>query len=92
MTLKEKLQDWTDIDVAGFELAQCLGLMGPETKFATDAKHIFWSNNLVGDKLYDFLLKDLVQIGVLKYDDHKGKVRWNNDFKGSWEEGPLLGP
>ncbi len=90
MTLKEKLQDWADIDWACFELAKCLGMMDEETKFSTDAKHIFWSNNLVENKLFDFLLRDLVEIGILEYDNDEQRVKWNNELKGSWEGGPLL--
>jgi len=90
MTLKDELQDWVDIDFAAFKLAQCLGLMNTETSFATDAKHIFASENLVGRKLYDMLLSDLVIIGVVEYDREEQRVKWNNEFKGSWEGGPLL--
>jgi hypothetical protein len=40
-SLKTQLADWTDFDGAAFGLARCLGLMGPEVRFQSEAKHVF---------------------------------------------------
>lgn len=82
-TLKQKLKDWTDLDIAAYTLALNIGLMNYDTKFETDAKHVFWSQNLIGDVLYNFLFK-LVDLKILELQDDE-KVRWNVNFKGSWE-------
>jgi hypothetical protein len=84
-TLKEALQDWTDIDIAGYHLAQCLGLMAPNVNFQVRAKHVFWSDNLVGNML-GHILEELVQEGILeKRDEPDYQYRWNPAFRGSWE-------
>lgn len=87
MTLKEELKDWTDIDWACFRLAVVLGLMPDEQGlFATKAKHVFWSDNELGNELYAFLFK-LIDTGVLIREDEGAddKVKWNPDYKGTWE-------
>jgi len=82
-TLKEKLKDWTDTDVAAFHLAVCMGLMPDDNDlFSGNAKHVFWSNDKVGNSLYT-LLFSLVDAGVLEENDDG--FRWNLNFKGSWE-------
>lgn len=87
--LKEKLKDWTDLDVAAYHLAINLGIMSPDVEFATDAKHVFWTKHIIGDKLYDFLFK-LIDLHILEFRTNdkridNEKVRWNAEFKGSWE-------
>lgn len=83
-TLKDRLVEWTDCDVASFELAVCLGLM-PDSYdlFRTGAKHIFWTDNPVGNALY-MMLMELVRIRVLLMSDDKLSFRWNQEFKGDW--------
>ena len=82
-TLEEKLKDWTDTDVAAFHLAVCMGLMPDDFElFSGNAKHVFWSNNDVGNKLFEFLFS-LVKLGILEENDDG--FRWNPNFKGSWE-------
>jgi len=44
------LKDWTDIDLAAFELAQCLGIVENESFLET--KWIYCSGNKTGDSLY----------------------------------------
>ena len=83
-TLKQKLKDWTDLDVAAYELAINLGIISPDVKFATDAKHVFWSKHIIGDRLYEFLFK-LIDIKILEVAIDNEKVRWNAKFQGSWE-------
>ena len=66
-------------------MSQSLGLMNPEVRFAVEAKHVYWSNNPIGNALYDILMK-LVEIGVLEHrDEPTDQVRWNSRFRGTWE-------
>jgi hypothetical protein len=84
--LREALVDWTDADGAAYSLAECMGLMPPWTSSGwLRTKHVFWSNNPVGNML-DTLLDQLVAAGVLeKRDDPDYQYRWNAAFRGSWE-------
>jgi hypothetical protein len=85
-TLRERLAEWTDWDFAAFQLSRSVGLMGPDVKFATDAKHVFWGGaNPVGEALFN-ILRELVEAGVLEYrDEPDHQYRWNSAFVGSWE-------
>ena len=83
-TLKDLLADWTDVDVAEFYLARCLGIMGSDVPTMASAKHVFWSANPVGDTLYE-ILQHLVRIGVLEHDEDESRYRWSSSFKGTWE-------
>ncbi len=86
LTLKEILHGWTDDDVAAFGLARTIGLMGPDVDFQSTAKHVFWSNNQVGISLSK-ILEELVVAGVLEQrDEPNHKYKWNQTFKGTWEE------
>lgn len=87
MTIKERLQDWADWDLAEHELGLALGLFTEDQKFATDLKHVFWSANPVGDMLCE-TLRILTSVGILEHrDEPDHQYRWNPDFVGSWEEG-----
>lgn len=83
--LKNDLKEWQDIDTAAFCLACAIGLM-KEGDFQVKAKHVFWSNNPIGDMLYE-MLKHLVKVGILEEnpDPEEMAYRWNPNFKGSWE-------
>jgi len=83
--LREQLQDWTDWD--GAELALFRVLFQNNDDFATTLKHIFWSDNPVGNFL-DNVLDGLVNIGVLETREKPTDLqyRWNPNFKGSWEQ------
>lgn len=85
-TLKAALQDWTDWDVAGYSIAVALGLIDPErSPFATKAKHVFWTNNAVGNVLHE-LLETLASLGVLERRDEPDiQYRWNPQYRGTWE-------
>lgn len=89
MTLKEHLSEWTDIDIAQFHLARCLGLMSPEINFSTDAKHIFWTDNPIGNMLAK-ILDSMTETGILeKRDEPDFQYRWNpelNIFRQSSDE------
>lgn len=84
-TLKDKLKDWTDVDVACYYLAICLGLMNETTSFPVEAKHVFWTNNAVGNMLID-MVDSMIAEQILKAKDDGQLVRWNSKFKGSWEK------
>jgi hypothetical protein len=79
--LKQRLTNWTDYDVAAYELGVVLGLL-PE--FGGDdpwhgTKWMFWSANPLGEALHDFLV-ELSKIGVLQMNDDG--FRWNPDYSG----------
>jgi hypothetical protein len=78
MTLRESLQDWTDIDVAAWRLAQVIGVIGSD-KELRDIKWMFFSANPVGDALYRSL-DELRMAGVLeKRDEPDFQYRWRLD-------------
>jgi hypothetical protein len=83
-TLREQLIEWTDWDGAAFCLAKSMGLMSANVRFS-DAKHVFWSANPVGNALHN-MLGELVVAGVLENrDEPDDQYRWNPAFVGSWE-------
>jgi hypothetical protein len=85
-SLPERLHDWLDWDSAAYWLAVCLGLMEDEPElFETRAKHVFWSNDPVGNMLYA-ILDQMVAVGLLETRDEPDKqFRWNAAFRVSWE-------
>jgi hypothetical protein len=85
MTLRDRLRDWTDWDVAEWELARSLGLMHGGVRFHLEPKHVFWTDNSIGQMLRD-VLGQLTRIGVLEFrEEPDNQYRWNPDFRGSWE-------
>ena len=92
--LPEHLREWTHWDRAMFELALITGLMTQKDVFNGNTKHVFWSNNPIGNVLSE-MLWGLYNAGVLegKYEDMEDEkaspdqVRWNPNFKGTWEDG-----
>jgi catechol 2,3-dioxygenase-like lactoylglutathione lyase family enzyme len=83
-TLRESLRDWMDFDGAGCALGVCLGLI-PAREGWGRHKHVFWSNNPIGEMLYK-MLDELVSAGVLEQRDEPDfQYRWNKAFRGSWE-------
>ena len=92
MGLRDALADWTDWDVAAYELARALDLMGDGVRFHLEAKHVFWSNHPIGNMLYETLQR-LDEVGVLQYrEEPDHQYRWNPDFRGSWESGRPASP
>ncbi len=65
--LLSSLDEWTDIDVAQFELGRVLGLFEKQQSFQ-DLKSVFWSNNPTGDILVR-TLSYLVSQGLLESRD-----------------------
>jgi hypothetical protein len=49
VSLSDGLRGWVEQDLAAYELALLLGVLPPGTSFATEAKHVFWSSNELGD-------------------------------------------
>lgn len=80
-SLRTKLADWQDYDIAACYLAVALGIAPSDHDFC-GKKWVFWSANPIGDRLHQMLL-DLVELGVLENDDEECKFRWNPDF--DWE-------
>ncbi len=79
-TLRERLVTWCDWDEAAFALASCIGIVRGDTPFDTGAKHLFWTDNAVGNLLHK-ILDDLVQVHVLeKRDEPDTQYRWNPAF------------
>jgi hypothetical protein len=91
-TLKTALEEWTDCDWAGYCTAVALGLIDPErSPFQTKAKHLFWTDNAVGNTLHQFL-EALVSLGVLERRDEPSlQFRWNREFRGTWEQTSIAG-
>ncbi len=86
-TLRETLSDWSDVDAAGCALGVCIGLI-PTNEGWGRHKHVFWSSHPIGNMLYK-MLDDLVAQGVLEKREPDFQYRWNQDFRGSWEEDVL---
>jgi hypothetical protein len=75
VTLADKLADWTDWDLAAFRLGHTLGLFEEQTFHS--AKHVFWTENILGTGLHDILLA-LVQAQVLeRRDEPDEQFRWS---------------
>ena len=85
MTLKEGLADWTDWDIAAYRLANALGLISEDVPFATKSKHVFWTNNSIGNGLAE-ILDQFVALGVIeRREEPDWQYRWNSGFRGTWE-------
>jgi hypothetical protein len=82
-TLRERLADWQDIDVAAYELGATLGVFpenDPDFENFRDRKAIFWAANPLGDALYA-MLRSLVEIGVLEHNENAMSYRWNPSYE-----------
>ncbi|MET8909584.1 hypothetical protein [Micromonospora sp. NPDC004551] len=74
MALADDLAEWTDVDGAQYELGRSLGLFTDRTFM--QVKWVFWSDNRLGQALWD-MLHALVQAGVLECrDEPDHQVRW----------------
>lgn len=76
--LSTRLTDWTDFDTAALILGKCLGLF-PSDTVLYQVKGVFWTNNTLGNVLYN-MLQELVTIGALEYDGDEQRFRWNPNF------------
>jgi hypothetical protein len=74
MTLADSVTDWTDSDVAQYELGRTLGLFAG-SRFL-DEKGTFWTSNPVGNALRAALLA-LVEGRILEHrDDPDDQFKW----------------
>ena len=73
------MADRTERDVAEFHITRLLGIIGLDVSFETDAKHLFWADNAVGDSL-EVIMSSLTELGALEVDDERIQVRWNPKF------------
>lgn len=69
----ERFEDWLDFDVASYEIGVSLGFFKDYRKeggsiFDHADKHIFWSNNPLGNFFSD-VLTEMVNLGKLETDD-----------------------
>jgi hypothetical protein len=63
------IEEWTDWDGAAFSLGVTLGFWSDTDvdplSFRVKNKHVFWTNNKLGNSLYE-ILNELVKVGVLE--------------------------
>lgn len=87
-SLRYRLTEWADFDVAEFHLAQVLGPF-PDEPFMRSVKYVFWTSNPLGDALTDVLTR-LVEVGVLEFRDEPDRqYRWKVEDGGhGLAEGP----
>lgn len=80
-SLPAALADWTDFDVAAFELGRALGIFTEADSFSR-VKGVFWSNSPLGIALYE-TLRVLVAGGILEEKpDDDGIFRWSQTQPG----------
>jgi hypothetical protein len=74
MSLADELEYWTDWDAAAFALGHALGLFQDADPLRV--KHVFWTDNQLGNGLHDALLA-LVSAGVLdRREEPDEQFRW----------------
>lgn len=74
MSLAEDLAGWADWDGAAYQLGRAIGLFEGVT--FGDAKHVFWTDNDLGNGLHEALVA-LVRAGVLeRRDEPDEQFRW----------------
>lgn len=86
--LQRALIDWTDWDVAMFELGRLLGVFGYNDsweEFRTTLKGVFWSDNPLNRHL-TCMLRHLVKIGMLEYDKEEQRFRCRQGY--DWKKVP----
>ncbi|MEO1291087.1 MAG: hypothetical protein AAFV93_25410 [Chloroflexota bacterium] len=85
-SLKNELSDWTDIEVAEYCLARCIGLLiDTNLSFQVTYKAIFFTNNPVSNMLTK-ILDELVELGCLeKRDEPDWQYRWNPKVDDAWQ-------
>lgn len=75
ISLKNEFTNWIDIDEAQYSLAKHLGLIESDSSFI-ETKHIYWSDNEVGNKLLR-ILDFFVEQGLMQ-------KRYEPDLQYSW--------
>lgn len=79
----KRLEEWTDFDIALYELSIEFGLIKiDEAKdrydFFRKQKHLFWSNNTFSNSLTE-IAYNFAKIGLLEINDNQ-QVRVNKEF------------
>ena len=90
-TLRERLSDWTDEDIAEYHLAVVLGYFEDAEQPTGDwngNKGTIWSDNPVGRALYNSL-QCMVIGGVLLFDDTAHTYRWNHEISENSQTIPM---
>lgn len=79
--------EWSDWDGAEYELGVMLGIFNREAQPFQTVKHLFWTDNPVGNALHECLEK-LVAAGIFEGQGSDGdpetantRFRWNREFK-----------
>lgn len=90
-TLQEVLANWTDPDETAFLLGQVLGIFPPEGNLHEGFKWIFWTDNPLGNAIYEFA-HNLVRVGALDRNEDE-QFRWNTRwdptrYENRYEQGP----
>ena len=76
VSLADDLDGWTDWDAAAYALGRTLGLFLDAESLRV--KHVFWTDNQLGNGLHDALLA-LVSAGVLdRREEHDEQFRWSD--------------
>ncbi|KIA96056.1 hypothetical protein [Flavobacterium sp. AJR] len=78
MNLKEKLNKWTDMDIAIHHIAVELSLF--ETDNFPGYLWIQWTENKYNDFLKDILQK-LIELNMLEINENEGTIRYNKNFE-----------
>jgi hypothetical protein len=77
VSLAKNLAEWVDCDVAAYLFGRSLGLF-EDQNFETDTKHVFWTDNDLGNGLHDALLA-LVRARVLdRREEPDEQFRWHH--------------
>jgi hypothetical protein len=76
-SLKHYLKDWRDIDNLQYEIALRLGVISIDQSFQTDVKWVFWTDNPLGNMLYD-IISSLEESGFIEQNDIL-QYRWKGN-------------
>jgi hypothetical protein len=74
--LRDVLADWTEFDMAGFQLGKILGVFPEDWRFGR-VKGMFWTADPLGEMLVD-VLDRMAETGVLLKNEDL-QFRWNTD-------------
>ena len=86
-TLRERLEDWVEVETAAFEVAVLLGLVRRDADLFRGADRFVWADSDVGDTLLA-IVGTLIDGGILEADDPEETtmVRFDPAFEAWWEE------
>ena len=80
MNIADKLNEWTDLDIAMHEFAIQIGIIKEEDNSFTKWKWVYWTQNKYSVFL-NRLLKDLIDLQVLEINNDGEKVRFNKNHR-----------